>query len=50
MPAYPKNVRYWGVDRKSPWSGKTDANDPKRTLSRRACSRSVALFSFAGLL
>jgi hypothetical protein len=32
MPAYPENVRSPGVDRKSPWSGQTDANDPSPTF------------------
>jgi hypothetical protein len=30
MPAYPENVRSPGVDRKSPWSCQTDANDRSR--------------------
>jgi len=25
------NVRFTGVDRKLPWSGRTDANDPTQT-------------------
>src|SRR6266540_626952 len=38
-PAYPENVRSPGVDRKSPWSGQTDANDPSQTLAAGRANR-----------